>query len=400
MKKDRVVRNPFRPDRRGRCLLAGLLGALLASPSAFAADTDLFRTNVPPNVLLVLDNSKSMTNSVWHPDYGKADADGFKWKNQTQCTYFRDAFTAAGNSSSGFDIYPDGRAVNVKDPTGFVVRTRGANGDTSHATSFSWEPGVMNKAGTTQLWNDPNHNGVRDAGEWLAYYKTCNPADNSANGANRYARCLALPDADHDGVGGISVRDQNGNLIIHAATGRRYLYLYDGDTISGTAVKERTFIAPDDVAQAAGINHDLTFQNISICGHSANGWSIPAGEPDKTTPNGQSLQIDAKYLDFLFSSPYGDAARPAFFTPTAANDGIRTKSSCLTLESGESSTYETYRRTRLAALRITMLTVTCELKEKVRFGLMQFRFSGITGDDNGGYVRVPVKFFFYDSGNT
>mgnify|MGYP003449992872 FL=1 len=44
--------------------------ALLASSAGRAEDdTALFSVNVPPNVLLVVDNSGSMNNMVWHPDF-------------------------------------------------------------------------------------------------------------------------------------------------------------------------------------------------------------------------------------------------------------------------------------------------------------------------------------------
>jgi hypothetical protein len=244
-------------------------------------------------------------------------------------------------------------------------------------------------------WNDADHDDVQDAGEWLAYYKTCDPA--ATTGANRYSVCTALPDADGDGIGGTTVRDAFGNVIYHA-NGNPYIYLYNVGTVGGTAVKQRTVIVPHLVAQAADLNADLSFDSISICGESANGYVLPEGEPDKTTPNGQSMQIEARYLDFLFSS-YGDAARVAVFEPTTANDGIRTKSTCISLDAGESSTYETFRRTRLAALRLTLQTVTCELKDKVRFGIMQFRYSGITGDDNGGYVKLPVNSLLDENGD-
>ncbi|MBW1688228.1 MAG: hypothetical protein JRS35_24590, partial [Deltaproteobacteria bacterium] len=56
--------------RRGITTLAFALGVLLASAAGVLADdTDLFSTNVPPNVVLIFDNSGSMNNVVWHPDF-------------------------------------------------------------------------------------------------------------------------------------------------------------------------------------------------------------------------------------------------------------------------------------------------------------------------------------------
>lgn len=56
---------------RGRLGLLATI-ALLAVPALARAgdDTDLFSTvSVPPNVLLLVDNSQSMNNLVWHPDF-------------------------------------------------------------------------------------------------------------------------------------------------------------------------------------------------------------------------------------------------------------------------------------------------------------------------------------------
>ncbi len=47
-----------------------LIAALgLAAGEALADDTALFSTRVPPNVMIVLDNSGSMSNVVWHPAF-------------------------------------------------------------------------------------------------------------------------------------------------------------------------------------------------------------------------------------------------------------------------------------------------------------------------------------------
>ena len=55
---------------RGFTTLAFAVGVLLASAAGVLADdTDLFSTNVPPNVVMIFDNSGSMNNVVWHPAY-------------------------------------------------------------------------------------------------------------------------------------------------------------------------------------------------------------------------------------------------------------------------------------------------------------------------------------------
>ncbi|MGE4608557.1 MAG: hypothetical protein AAEJ52_17630, partial [Myxococcota bacterium] len=175
-----------------------LLLILTASAHAavpFAAnsesDTDLFRTNVPPNVLIIVDNSKSMTNTVWHSDYGDEAA-----KNQTACTHFRDAFDAAGNSGGKFKIYPGGRRVPLFDITGWKIRSRRFN-------NKSWEPAIIDSNGN-QVFDDVNGDGVLDPGvDAPAYYKTCNPNDDD------YDKCLAIADLDGDGIPGQTVRDVN-----------------------------------------------------------------------------------------------------------------------------------------------------------------------------------------------
>jgi type IV pilus assembly protein PilY1 len=57
-------------DRRQFGLLAAIaVCAALAAPARAQDDTDLFNPPVPPNVLLLMDNSGSMNHIVWHPDF-------------------------------------------------------------------------------------------------------------------------------------------------------------------------------------------------------------------------------------------------------------------------------------------------------------------------------------------
>lgn len=71
-------------DQRQRKLLGAIaLAAALAAPAGPARaqdDTDLFSVAVPPNVLLLMDNSGSMNHIVWHPDFDPAAP--------TTCTYY------------------------------------------------------------------------------------------------------------------------------------------------------------------------------------------------------------------------------------------------------------------------------------------------------------------------
>ena len=87
-----------------QCLLFLAMGLLLPSGVGHAQDASLFRTNVTPNILLIVDNSKSMTNTVWHADYGRSNPPGspvnnagdLEWKKQDStlgdgCSAFREA---------------------------------------------------------------------------------------------------------------------------------------------------------------------------------------------------------------------------------------------------------------------------------------------------------------------
>lgn len=69
-------------ERRSLGLLAvtALLASLAASPARAQDDTDLFTVAVPPNVLLVMDNSGSMNQVVWHPDFDP--------EAPTSCNYY------------------------------------------------------------------------------------------------------------------------------------------------------------------------------------------------------------------------------------------------------------------------------------------------------------------------
>ncbi len=385
------MRDSARPTPRvrgtKRCAAALLFGCALASAPAQGqlvgadSDSDLFRTNVPPNVLMIVDNSKSMNDSVWHPDYGLVDGGGTPYKDQTECTHFRDLNEAFGvNRNAVYKVYPGGRSVNFVNRRDYAVRTRGASPQ-------AWEPPVMDVTGS-QVFNDADNDGVQDAGEWLAFHRTCNPGNDTD-----YNICLGYADLDGDGIPGRTALDAFGTPLVHAGTGRTFIYKTTGVNASNpnVVVKVRTTITPREVIAAAGINPvDYSFFTNDICGVDPSGWSLWSGESEATTPNGFTINLHAQYLDFLFSS-LGASARAAAFTPTLANDGVRTKSACVDLEPLEAATFQTYRRTRLMALRLILRTVTCELEEDVRFGIAQFRFHGLIGDDNGGYVALPVS---------
>ena len=64
------------------------LGLLIAAPAtALVDDTVLFSTNVTPNVLIIMDNSGSMNNIVWHEDFDpNAVPTSANWVNEA--TYY------------------------------------------------------------------------------------------------------------------------------------------------------------------------------------------------------------------------------------------------------------------------------------------------------------------------
>jgi type IV pilus assembly protein PilY1 len=93
--------------------LAGLWSA--AGAARAADDTALFSSNVPPNVLLVVDNSGSMNEMVWHPDYDptqtysctaftsqqsfNSTSRSFTACGKTRTVYSDPQVTAAGNNT-------------------------------------------------------------------------------------------------------------------------------------------------------------------------------------------------------------------------------------------------------------------------------------------------------------
>src|SRR5690606_7985494 len=69
-------------DRRRIGLIGAiaLCAALAAAPARAQDDTDLFTVAVPPNVMLLVDNSGSMNHIVWHPDFDPGA--------NTSCNYY------------------------------------------------------------------------------------------------------------------------------------------------------------------------------------------------------------------------------------------------------------------------------------------------------------------------
>jgi len=101
-----------------RSVAAAALVAAMLAPTRVAHtadDTALFSVNVPPNVMVVIDNSGSMNNMVWHPDFNPAvtysctgftadEAFSTASKSFTKCSKTRTIYsdtkvTAAGNTT-------------------------------------------------------------------------------------------------------------------------------------------------------------------------------------------------------------------------------------------------------------------------------------------------------------
>jgi len=118
-------------DLKARCMLALIMVAVLAlaiAPTAPAQDdSDLFTTAVPPNVLVILDNSGSMNHIVWHPAFDPA-------VDPAGCNYFNDDATFFIGGSGTYTFCGNTREIFV-DP---VVRA------TSGDNSTRWSGRYLN----------------------------------------------------------------------------------------------------------------------------------------------------------------------------------------------------------------------------------------------------------------
>ncbi|MFP6607204.1 MAG: hypothetical protein VCC19_11560, partial [Myxococcota bacterium] len=85
----------IRKQRRLRLGVASLLAfAFLpsVSPAQSTDDTVLFSTVVPPNVILVMDNSGSMRHIVWHPMFDPAATPACQYWNDESVYYVSTAY--------------------------------------------------------------------------------------------------------------------------------------------------------------------------------------------------------------------------------------------------------------------------------------------------------------------
>jgi Tfp pilus tip-associated adhesin PilY1 len=347
-------------------LIAGCIAFLPTAELVHADDTDLFRSSVPPNVMIVVDNSKSMNQSVTHPGYSGTTS-GVDNKAQTNCRAFRDA-----SNNSHFAIYNAGVYKPIFDPNGKNVR--GKNSDDGYGP-------IMSETGIQAIFNPTSSNSK--AGDPL-YYKV----DSTDQGR------------------GLAYYYDTGNPILDG--GGTPMYWASGGNVPYLEMR----LYPREPAVANGLD-PMTLEftaGASICDETSVplGWSLWAGDPSITIPNGSTMKVKLQYLDYLFSDIGGDA-REAVFDPSFANDGKRTYSSCLGLTPPVDE-YDVYRRTRLLALHKILATVICEVNQEgdVRFGVSQFRFRGgggigtaADGDVQGGYAVLPIQDFkVWDAGTS
>src|SRR5262249_24089099 len=106
---------------RGLALL--LCGAVLSTPATpvRADDTDLFSTIVAPNVMLLVDNSGSMNEMVYHPAYNPNatptctyyDNDTiYSWSGNTSITHCGNTRTLYDDTSNALANRISGRYLN------------------------------------------------------------------------------------------------------------------------------------------------------------------------------------------------------------------------------------------------------------------------------------------------
>ncbi|MCP3984875.1 MAG: hypothetical protein GY723_10835 [bacterium] len=135
-------------------LSVAILG--LGGTPALADDQALFTTAVPPNVVLMVDNSGSMHHVVWHPNFDPTVS--------PPCGYFLDDDTYQVNSTDG-DTFPNGGAGDHYFRAG-TYAIAGA-GCTTAAREIFLDP-VVDATGSRTRWSGRYLN-------WL--YSTASAAD-------------------------------------------------------------------------------------------------------------------------------------------------------------------------------------------------------------------------------
>jgi len=120
------------------------------SPASRADDTELFTPTVSPNVLLVIDNSGSMNNIMWHPNFDPAATPGCNyWQNSEEYKVNASSSDTTATSSDTDGFKNGNYSIPAPVPAGCV----------STAREIFHDPGVQ-AAGNDTGW----------AGRYLNWY--------------------------------------------------------------------------------------------------------------------------------------------------------------------------------------------------------------------------------------
>jgi type IV pilus assembly protein PilY1 len=140
-----IAMKSFRNIRSRCAALALAAGLLLPASAGLADDTALFSAAVPPNVLLVIDNSGSMNEVVWHPAFDPTVI--------PTCTYWQDTATYHVNSdysdnpSSGDTTFRPRSSWTIPTTSGCVTSARNIFIDSAvqaEGNSTRWDGRYLN----------------------------------------------------------------------------------------------------------------------------------------------------------------------------------------------------------------------------------------------------------------
>ncbi len=101
-----------------RSIATSVAALLLIAPGRGSSDdVDLFKRSVPPNILFFVDNSSSMMNQVYHPDWSGTHTDGGEEKansSQKDCRFFRRLSAGEGiPSNKRFKVFVEKKECHV-----------------------------------------------------------------------------------------------------------------------------------------------------------------------------------------------------------------------------------------------------------------------------------------------
>jgi Tfp pilus tip-associated adhesin PilY1 len=360
-----------------RSIATSVAALLLIAPGRGSSDdVDLFKRSVPPNILFFVDNSSSMMNQVYHPDWSGTHTDGGEEKansSQKDCRFFRRLSAGEGiPSNKRFKVFVEKKNVTYynrphdhdssfysSDYLDYLPKTGNPKFHQQEAyyrgSPKSWEREfpIRDRQGN-RMFLDLDQDGSKDFWEPYIYHRMLDPDDNetsdsdwkrknglqgSGSNGNAPPTDHAVPIEDYDGTHLFYDEDDDGTFD---PSDDRWLYYELTGSNSprtgnpkGTSAEIKTYITPASAAMNAGINpltleFDLDYNNrefdptgtltssdFEICGVSPVGVSgnyslFGNDDPNAATFNGQLLQLSWKYLDFVFSS-HGTTARADIF---------------------------------------------------------------------------------------